>query len=76
LKSQVSTLAQRATRLLATMFVMAAIALTVGCSSSTPDAPPPPAASPPPPAPVPSPDPVVGVATPSSVAVVTATNAQ
>ena len=70
--TRVPTLARSASGLFTALFIAALIAVTAGCGSDgNPDTPPPSAANPPPP-----PEPIEGVATPSSVALVTATNAQ
>jgi hypothetical protein len=74
--SKVSTLARHTRELFAAMLLIAFVALTAGCGGgSTASAPLPPAGNNPPVVPPPPPPPVEGVATPTSVAVVTATNA-
>jgi hypothetical protein len=76
--SKVSTLARHTRELFAAMLLIAFVALTAGCGgSSSAAAPLPPGGNNPPviPPPPPPPAPVEGVATPTSVAVVTATNA-
>jgi hypothetical protein len=73
--SKVSVLARHTRELLTAMLLIAFVALTSGCGGgSSAAAPLPPAGNNPPV--VPPPPPVEGVATPTSVAVVTATNAQ
>jgi hypothetical protein len=78
--SKVSTLARHSRELLAAMLLIAFVALTSGCGGggSSAAAPPPSGDFPPvvPPVTPPAPAPVEGIATPTSVAVVTATNAQ
>jgi hypothetical protein len=69
-----STLARKASALIPTLSLLAVAAAMSGCHSHDPD-PAPPAGGIPPPPPAP-PEPIEGIATPSSVAVVTATNAQ
>jgi hypothetical protein len=71
--SKVSMLARTSRELILAIMLVAFVALTSGCgsSSSAASAPPPSGGTPPPPAAV-----IEGVATPTSVAVVTATNAQ
>jgi len=73
--SKVSTLARISRELILAIMLAAFVALTSGCggSSSTASAPPPSGGTPPPPPPAAT---IEGVATPTSVAVVTATNAQ
>jgi hypothetical protein len=75
--SKVSTLVRLSRELLAAMLLVAFVALTAGCGSDGSAAAtlPPPSGNNPPVDP-PAPPPVEGVATPTSVAVVTATNAQ
>jgi hypothetical protein len=76
--SKVSKLAQRASELLLAMCVIALMAMLCGCGgggSSAASTSPPVGGTPPPPPPPPV-ESVVGVATPSSVSVVTATNTQ
>jgi hypothetical protein len=71
--TRISTLARAASELTTVLALTALIAVTAGCtggSGSTAAAPPAPGGNSQPPAPI------EGVATPSSVAVVTATNAQ
>jgi hypothetical protein len=75
--SKVSTLARHSRELLTAMLLIAFVALTAGCGGHTSHAaPPPPPSGNNPPVDPPAPPPVEGVATPTSVAVVTATNAQ
>jgi hypothetical protein len=72
--SKVSTLARISRELILAIMLVAFVALTSGCgSSSAASAPPPSGNTPPPPPPAAT---IEGVATPTSVAVVTATNAQ
>jgi hypothetical protein len=72
--SKVSTLARISRELILAIMLVAFMALTSGCgSSSAASAPPPSGNTPPPPPPAAT---IEGVATPTSVAVVTATNAQ
>jgi hypothetical protein len=72
--SKVSTLARISRELILAIMLVAFVALTSGCgSSSAAAAPPPSGGTPPPPPPA---GVIEGVATPTSVAVVTATNAQ
>jgi hypothetical protein len=71
--TRISTLARAASELTTALTLAALIAVTAGCGGgggSTAATPPPSGGSPPPAGPI------EGVATPSSVAVVTATNAQ
>jgi len=71
--TRISTLARTASELTTVLVLAALIAISAGCSGdggSTAVAPPTPAGNPQPSGPI------EGVATPSSVAVVTATNAQ
>ena len=68
--TKIPTLARAASGLLTALSLTVLITVTTGCHSSSPDLPPPSAGNPPPP------DPIEGVATPSSVALVTATNTQ
>ena len=72
--SKVSMLARTSRELILAIMLVAFVALTSGCgsSSSSASAPPPSGGTPPPPPPAV----IEGVATPTSVAVVTATNAQ
>jgi hypothetical protein len=71
--AKLSRLAQTASGRLSTVLLVAFMTFTAGCNSSGDS----PAAIVPPPAPPDPPaDPIAGVATPSSVAVVTATNAE
>jgi len=72
--SKVSTLARHSRELFAAMLLIAFVALTAGCGGGSSSAAPLPPAGDNPPV-VPPPAPVEGVATPTSVAVVTATNA-
>jgi hypothetical protein len=72
--SKVSTLARHSRELFAAMLLIAFVALTAGCGGGSSSAAPLPPAGNNPPV-VPPPAPVEGVATPTSVAVVTATNA-
>jgi hypothetical protein len=76
--SKVTMFAHSGRTLLIAMMFVAVFALTSGCGgSSTAASVPPPSGNAPPPAPPPPPPVVIeGVATPTSVAVVTATNAQ
>jgi hypothetical protein len=76
--SKVSSLARPLRDVLPAMLLVASMTLIAGCGGgSQATGTPPVGANPPaPPAPPPAPPPVEGVATPSSVAVVTATNAQ
>jgi hypothetical protein len=75
--SKVSTLAHHTRELFAAMLLIAFVALTAGCGGGSSASVPPPAGNNPPVVPPPPPPPPVeGVATPTSVAVVTATNAQ
>jgi hypothetical protein len=70
--TKIPTLARAASGLCTALALTVLMSVTPGCHSSSPDLPPLPAAgNPPQPA-----DPIEGVATPSSVALVTATNAQ
>jgi hypothetical protein len=73
--SKVSTLARISRELILAIMLVAFVALTSGCggSSSAASTPPPSGGTPPPPPPAAI---IEGVATPTSVAVVTATNAQ
>jgi hypothetical protein len=73
--SKVSMLARFGRELLVAMMLVAFIALTSGCGGSDSAAAPPPVDDTPPPV-IPPPAAIEGVATPTSVAVVTATNAQ
>jgi hypothetical protein len=76
---KVSTLARHSRELLTAMLLIAFVALTAGCggnSSAAAPLPPPSGNNPPVDPPAPPPPAVEGVATPTSVAVVTATNAQ
>jgi hypothetical protein len=73
--SKVSTLARHSRELFVAMLLIAFVALTAGCGGSSSAAAPLPPASNNPPVVPPPPAPVEGVATPTSVAVVTATNA-
>jgi hypothetical protein len=68
---KIPTLARTASGLCAAFALTVLMSVTPGCHSSSPDLPPPSAGNPPQP-----PDPIEGVATPNSVALVTATNAQ
>lgn len=70
-----SVLARYTRELFAAMLLIAFVALTSGCGGGSSAAAPPPSGNDPPVVP-PPPPPVEGVATPTSVAVVTATNAQ
>ncbi|MEO8016271.1 MAG: hypothetical protein ABI769_00520 [Pseudomonadota bacterium] len=72
--SKVSTLARHARELLVAMLFAALVLVASGCGSSS--ASPPVGDAPPPVVPPPPPAAIEGVATPTSVAVVTATNAQ
>jgi hypothetical protein len=75
--SKVSTLARYGRELLVAMMLIAFVALATGCGGSSSSASvPPPSGNNPPVPPPPPPPPIEGVATPTSVAVVTATNAQ
>ncbi len=73
--SNVSVLSRYTREFFAAMLLIAFLALTAGCGGkgnhSPPTPPPPPSGDIPPPAPA-----IEGVATPTSVAVVTATNTQ
>jgi hypothetical protein len=72
--SKVSTLARSGRELILAFILIAFAVLTTGCGSSdTASVPPPSGNDPPPPPPAAV---IEGVATPTSVAVVTATNAQ
>jgi len=73
--SKVSTLARPACELLVAMMLIAFVALASGCGGSS-NAPTPPAGNSSPPVTPPPPAAIEGVATPTSVSVVTATNAQ
>lgn len=77
---KVSTLARHTRELFAAMLLIALVVLTTGCgggtSASAPVANDPPVVNPPVVDPPVVPPPVVGIATPTSVAVVSATNAQ
>ena len=70
--TKLSTLAHTARELLAPLFLIALMTVSAGCGGGSDG----PAAAAPPPPPPPAPAAIEGVATPSSVAVVTATNAQ
>lgn len=74
--SKVSMLARSGRDLFVAMILLAIVALATGCggSNASSNVPPPSGGAPPPPPPPPAA--IEGVATPSSVAVVTATNAQ
>jgi hypothetical protein len=75
--SKVSTLARYGRELLVALMFIAFVASTTGCGgSSSASVPPPSGGNPPVVPPPPPPPPIEGVATPTSVAVVTATNAQ
>ena len=75
--SKVSMLARSGRDLFVAMILVAIVALTTGCGGgNASSAPPPSGSAPPPPPPPPPPAAIEGVATPTSVAVVTATNAQ
>lgn len=72
--SKVYTLARISRELILAIMLVAFVALTSGCGSGSAAAAPPPSGNtPPPPPPAAT---IEGVATPTSVAVVTATNAQ
>jgi hypothetical protein len=72
--SKISTLARLSRELILAIMLVAFVALTSGCGGSSSAASPPPSGgTPPPPPPAAT---IEGVATPTSVAVVTATNAQ
>jgi hypothetical protein len=73
--SKVETLARPARDLLVAAMLIAFVMLTAGCGGSS-GAPMPPAGNTPPPVTPPPPAAIEGVATPTSVSVVTATNAQ
>jgi hypothetical protein len=75
--SKVSALARHCRELLIAMLLVSIVCLSTGCggSSAAAAAPPPSGGNPPPVTPPPPPAPIEGVATPTSVAVVTATNA-
>jgi hypothetical protein len=73
--SKVSTLARFGRELFVAMMLVAFVTLTSGCKHHAHTPPPPPSGGTPPPV-VPPPAAIEGVATPTSVAVVTATNAQ
>lgn len=72
--SKVSVFARHTRELIAALTLIAFVVLTAGCGSSAPAPTSPPIAEAPPPPPPPVL--VEGVATPTSVAVVTATNTQ
>jgi hypothetical protein len=72
---QVSTFARSGRELFVAMVIIAFVTLSSGCGGSSAASVPPPSGNNPPTV-TPPPAPVVGVATPTSVAVVTATNAQ
>ena len=76
--SKVSTLARYGRELLVALMFVAFVASTTGCGGSSSASVPPPSGNNPPDVPPPPPPPaaIEGVATPTSVAVVTATNAQ
>jgi len=74
--SKVPALPRYARELFVAMMLIAFVALTPGCGGSSSASVPPPSGNNPPDIPPPPPPPVEGVATPTSVAVVTATNAQ
>jgi len=78
--SKVPALARLCRELLIAMLLVSIVCLSTGCggSSAAESAPPSSGNNPPPdtPPPPPPPAPIEGVATPTSVAVVTATNAQ
>jgi len=75
--SKVSALARFSRELLFAMLLVSVVVLNTGCGgSSTAASVPPPSGNNPPPVTPPPPAPIEGVATPTSVAVVTATNAQ
>lgn len=77
--SKVSTLARHTRELIGAMLLIAFVVLTTGCGGTSASAPPAVSNDPPPVTPPvvpPAPAPVQGIATPTSVAVVTATNAQ
>jgi hypothetical protein len=76
--SQVSTVSRYTRELLVALMFIAFAVLTTGCGGSSTASAPPPAGNDPPVVPPPPPPPaaIEGVATPTSVAVVTATNAQ
>jgi hypothetical protein len=74
--SKVSTLARLARELILAFVLIAFVVLSSGCGGSSADAAPPPSGNNPPPPPPPPAEAIEGVATPTSVAVVTATNAQ
>jgi hypothetical protein len=74
--SKVSMLARSGRDLFVAMISVAIVALATGCGSDASSNVPPPSGNVPPPPPPPPPAAIEGVATPSSVAVVTATNAQ
>jgi hypothetical protein len=74
--SKVSTLARFGRELFIAMMLVAFVALTSGCNHHAHTPPPPPSGGTPPPVVPPPAAAIEGVATPTSVAVVTATNAQ
>ena len=75
--SKVSTIARFSRELFIAIMLISFVVLITGCGGgSSVGASPPPSGSSPPPAPPPPPAVIEGVATPTSVAVVTATNAQ
>ena len=75
--SKVSVIARHTRELFAAMLLIAFVASISGCGgSAAAAAPPPPTGNVPPPVTPPPPAPVEGVATPTSVAVVSATNTQ
>jgi hypothetical protein len=74
--SKVSTLARSGRELILAFILIAFAVLTSGCGSSDTASVPPPSGNDPPPPPPPPAAVIEGVATPTSVAVVTATNAQ
>jgi hypothetical protein len=74
--SKVSTLAHYGRELLVAMMLISFVALATGCGGSSSASAPPPSGNNPPVVPPPPPPPIEGVVTPTSVAVVTATNAQ
>lgn len=74
--SKVPALARLSRELLFAMLLVSIAVLSTGCGGSSAHAPVPPSGNNPPPVTPPPPAAIEGVATPTSVAVVTATNAQ
>lgn len=74
--SKVPALARMSRELLFAMLLISIAVLSTGCGGSSSASPPPASGNNPPPPPPPPPAAIEGVATPTSVAVVTATNAQ